>query len=164
MKYGRIHIIGMGISAVMLVIAPSNAHAQKAQISGLSDVTFGTIANFSTDLSSSQNVCVYSSVKTTGLYSVTGTGSGSGGAFTLASGSNTLAYEVQWAASANQTSGTSLNPGVALTALSSSASSATCSSGPTSSASLITVLRTTNIQAANAGSYTGTLTLLVAPN
>lgn len=147
----------------LLALAPGCAHAASAQISKLANVSFGTIANFSSDLSNSQNICVYSTGTST-RYHVTGTGSGAGSAFTLASGSNTMAYEVEWSSSSGQTSGTSLTSGTALTLQTSTATNATCSSGPATSASLIVILRTATIQAARAGAYSGTLTLIIAPN
>jgi hypothetical protein len=94
---------------------------------------------------------------------VQATGSGSGGAFTLASGSASLAYEVQWSQVSGQTSGTQLSPNVALTGQVSSATQPSCNSGPSTSASLIVILRSAQLSAAAAGSYSGTLTLLVAP-
>jgi hypothetical protein len=156
-----------GLAAAVLtaiaLLGPLPAHAQQARINKLSDVAFGTVANFSTDLSNAQSVCLFSS-GTGKRYHVTATGSGSSGAFTLASGGNTLGYEVQWSASAGQTSGTAMAAGVALTGLISTATISGCTSGPVTSASLITIIRAANISAATAGSYTGTLTLLVAPN
>jgi hypothetical protein len=156
-----------GLAAAVLialaVIAPMPAHAQQARVNKLSDVAFGTVSNFTTDLSNAQNICVFSS-GTSKRYHVTATGSGSSGAFTLASGANKLAYEVQWSASSGQTSGTSMTAGVALTGLVSTATISGCTSGPATSASLITIIRATNVSAATAGAYTGTLTLLVAPN
>ena len=152
------------ICAPLLILAPVSADAApQARITKLVDAAFGTISNFSTDLTNSQSICVYST-GTSGQYRVTATGDGSGGAFTLASGSYTLAYEVQWSASSGQTSGQSLTAGVALTGLTSTATSSNCSSGPVTTASLITILRTTGVSAATAGAYSGTLTLVVAPN
>jgi hypothetical protein len=75
-----------------------------------------------------------------------------------------MAYEVQWAAASGQTSGLSLTAGVEQTNLTSSATSSNCASGPVTTASLITILRTAQVTAARAGAYSGTLTLLIAPN
>jgi hypothetical protein len=143
--------------------APDFAQAQQVQISKLTDVAFGTIANFTTDQTNSQSVCAYSSA-TGGRYSVTASGSGSGGAFTLASGGSQLAYEVQWAATANQTTGVALTPGVALTGQTGNGLTATCFFGFVPTASLITILRASALSAASAGTYSGTLSLLIAPN
>jgi hypothetical protein len=133
-----------------------------ARITGLSDVAFGTVANLQSDSARSQNICVYSNSPTNGYY-VQATGSGSGGAFTLASGANALSYEVQWASVSGQSAGTMLSPNVALTGQVSSATQPSCNSGPSSSASLIIILRSASLSSASAGTYSGTLTLLVAP-
>jgi hypothetical protein len=133
----------------------------RVQISGLSDIAFGTV-DPTVAASSAQDVCVWSN--TSGrAYDLTATGSGASNAFTLSDGTNTLAYSVEWSATSGQSSGTALTPGTSLTALTSVATNPTCSSGPASSASLIVKMTAANLQAAVASSYTGTLTLLVAP-
>lgn len=136
--------------------------ASNVRISGLTDLAFGTITALGSDNSRSESLCLYSSSPTSG-YRVTATGTGTGGAFTLASGANTLAYEVQWNAQSGQTSGSQLTAGVPLTGLVSSATQQQCNSGPASSASLILVLRSAALSTARAGTYNGTLTLLIAP-
>lgn len=139
------------------------AHAQQVRISRLTDVGFGTITNFTTDLIQTRSICVYSSAAGR-RYSVTARGNGTGNAFTLASGSNRLAYEVQWAQTSGATSGTALISGVALTGQVTNAVNSGCTLAPTRTATLITILRATQTSAATAGSYSGVLTLIVAPN
>ena len=163
MNCGRLHKILEGICAAMLVLAPGSAYAQQVRISKLTDVAFGTIGNFTTDLINAQNVCLFNN-KGLNTYNITATGNGASGAFTLSAGSNKLAYEVQWSASSGQTTGTALMAGVTLTNLTDTATISDCSSGPATTASLITILRTAQIGAATAGFYSGTLTLLVAAN
>jgi hypothetical protein len=108
-------------------------------------------------------VCVYSNTSTKG-YNVTATGSGSASAFTLSNGAATVPYSVEWAGSSGQSSGTGLTSGTALTGLSSTATNPTCSAGPTSTASLVVKITSTNLQGMQAATtYTGTLTLVVAP-
>ena len=134
----------------------------RVRISGLSDVAF-TNADPSVDASNAQNVCVWSNTATRG-YRVTATGSGAANAFTLANGALTVPYSVEWSASSGQTSGTALSTGTALTSLTSTATNSGCASGPASSASLIVKVLSSNLQTMSAStSYTGTLTLLVAP-
>lgn len=133
----------------------------RVQISGLSDVVFGTV-DPSTAASNAQNVCVWSNTSGKG-YTVTATGSGASNAFTLTDGSKTLAYDVEWADSSGQSAGTALTSGSALGGQVSTATNPTCSAGPASTASLIVNMTAASIQAAVAGSYTGTLTLVVAP-
>lgn len=133
----------------------------RVQISGLSDVAFGTV-DPSTAASDAQDVCVWSNTSGRG-YSLTATGSGVANAFTLSDGTNNLAYAVEWADSSGQSAGSVLTPATALGGLASTAVNPTCSAGPAASASLIVKLTTADMQAAVAGSYTGTLTLVVAP-
>lgn len=157
---------GLGLAFGVLVAAgavPALAAPLNARITGLSDLPFGTITNFAADSSLAENVCIYSTAPMGG-YQLTATGSGTGGAFTLASGGNTLAYEVQWNATAGKTTGTQVMAGTPLTGLNSSATQQTCNSGPASSASLIVILRSAALSSAAPGTYNGTLTLLIAPH
>jgi hypothetical protein len=146
----------------LFVSATPGLAASNVRITGLSDAAFGTITNLGTDSIKAQNICVFSNTATSG-YHVTANGSGTSGAFTLASGANTLAYQVQWSASSGQTTGTQLSPNVALTGLTSAATQQACNSGPASSASLIVILRSTALLSATAGTYNGTLTLVIGP-
>ena len=72
-----------------------------------------------------------------------------------------MAYDVQWSGSPGQSSGAQLTPNVPLTGQVSTASQQTCNNGPVSSASLIVILRSAALSSATAGTYNGTLTLLV---
>ena len=147
-----------------LAFAASPLHAQSnnVRISKLSDVAFGAIANVGADATNSQSLCIYANTANQG-YRITASGSAPGGAFSLTSGSFLLNYEVQWNQAPGQSSGTQLSPNVTLTGLISSATQQTCNSGPATSASLILVLRSSELSNAQAGSYSGTLTLLVGP-
>jgi hypothetical protein len=134
----------------------------RARITGLADVAF-TSQDPATAASNAQNVCVWSNTATRG-YTITATGSGTSNAFTLTNGSTTVPYSVAWAPSINQTSGTALISGTASGSLTSSATNQTCVSGPVASSSLIVGISTTDLGTMSAAStYTGTLTLLVAP-
>ena len=176
------NLLLVGIAGSMLLAAPAAASTQgsfgatstgsltinasvpgRVRISGLSDVTFSSV-DPSVNASDAQNVCVWSNTSTRG-YSITATGSGTAGAFTLASGALTpVPYTVQWAASSGQTSGTSLTAATALTSQTSSATNSDCSAGPSSSASLVVSIGSATLQTMSAGvTYNGTLTLLVAP-
>ena len=64
--------------------------------------------------------------------------------------------------SSGQSSGTQLAPNVPLGGLDAAATEETCSTGPASDASLIVILRAANLGNAIAGSYSGTLTLVLA--
>jgi hypothetical protein len=134
----------------------------RVQLSGLSDVSFAN-QDPATAASNAQNVCVWSNTSTKG-YNVTATGSGAGSAFTLANAALTVPYSVEWAGTSGQSSGTALTSGSALTGLTSVATNATCSAGANSSASLIVKISSANLQTMQAATnYTGTLTLVVAP-
>jgi hypothetical protein len=152
------------IGASALIGGPASA-ASSIRISGLSDVAFGTITNFAADSVQSQSLCLYSKSPPNNNYRVTASGSGSGGAFVLASGSSALPYELQWSDTAGQSAGSQLLANQPLTAQHSTASSSVddCSKGPATTASLIVILRSSAVAAASSGTYTGTLTLLVAP-
>lgn len=171
-----------GIAAVLLVSEPAAASTQgsfgatstgsltinasvpgRVRISGLSDVTFSNV-DPSVNATDAQNVCVWSNTSTRG-YSITATGSGAAGAFTLASGAlPAVPYTVEWAASSGQTSGTSLSAATALTSQTSTAINSDCSAGPSASASLVVSIGSPTLQAMTAGvTYNGTLTLVVAP-
>ena len=140
------------------------ASGATVRITKLVDVSLLSLNPFA-NASSSQSVCVYSSTATKG-YNVTATGSGAASAFTLSGGASVpvLPYSVQWSQLSGQTSGTALASGVALTGQISIATQQSCGSGPATSASLIVLLSTSNLQNALAGiTYTGVLTLVIAP-
>ena len=138
----------------------ADAASNKVRISSLSDVTFGTLSDLSSDAAQSQSLCLYSDTATNG-YNVTATGGGPGGSFQLTSGLSSLAYEVQWSNASGRNSGVQLSPNVPLTGQTSAASHQVCSNGPATSASLIVLLRSASLSSVTAGTYSGTLTLLV---
>jgi hypothetical protein len=135
----------------------------RVQITALNNVSF-TSVDPTSNATNAQNVCVWSNTSTKG-YSVTATGSGTAGAFTLASGALApVPYSVQWSQSTGQTTGTALSKSVALTGQLSTATRPTCNSGPATTASLVVGIAATDLQnMVSSTSYTGTLTLLVAP-
>jgi len=135
----------------------------RVRISGLSDVDL-TNVDPSVNAAVAQDVCVFSNTVTRG-YQVTATGSGAANAFTLANGAlPEVPYTVEWASSSGQASGTPLATGSALTGQTSAATNNNCASGPAASASLIVRVGSTDLQAMPAATtFTGTLTLVVAP-
>lgn len=146
-----------------LIIAgePASAASNKVRITKLVDIAFGTIANLGADAVRSESVCLFADTNTNG-YNVTATGTGTGGAFEL-SGPGSMAYDVQWSSSSGQSSGTQLVPNVPLTGQVSSATQQTCGTGPATSASLVVILRAAALSSAGAGTYSGTLTVLIGP-
>jgi hypothetical protein len=140
--------------------------ADTVRISGLSDVAFGTVSDFASDSVMSQSLCLHAKAPPGDNYRITATGSGAGGSFLLSSGSGTLPYDVQWNDAAGKTSGVQLIANQPLSAQQSTSGSGSpddCSKGPATTASLIVILRSSALAAASSGTYSGTLTLLVAP-
>jgi hypothetical protein len=138
--------------------------ASRVRISNLSDVSFSGV-DVTSDVSNAQNVCVWSNTATK-AYNITATGSGTSNAFTLDGGGGTspMPYSVQWNQSSGQTSGTALTKGVALTGQVSTATNQNCANGPSSSASLIvSILAADLASAVSSTTYSGVLTLVVAP-
>ena len=161
MGYGRT----LSSTSALIALAIAAPAYPSARITGLTDVNFGII-NSALDQSFSQNVCIYS-VKGNGNqeigYSVQATGDGAGGAFSLASGSQILPYEVRWADAANQTSGTQLTAGALVSGFANSSDSQTCFGGAQQNASLTVTVRGTQIAAATAGNYSGVLQVTIVP-
>ncbi len=147
-------------AALALVAVAAPAAAQSVQVSGLTDVAFGTIGAFGTDLVRSQSLCAFSGLLG-GRYAVTASGSGAGGAFTLSNGAAALPYEVQWSTAAGQSAGTSLTANVPLSGQTMLLS---CPVLQTTNTSLIVILRAANLGVATAGNYSGTLTVILAAN
>ncbi len=156
-KFARWLLVWLASAA--WIAAP--ASAQRVRIGALSDVSFGTVSSLQSDQRQSRSICIYSNGQTSG-YSVSASGSGSAGTFELLNGPNTLRYDVEWSPVSGQTTGTSLRPNVPLTGQFSAASHQTCSNGPTTSASLIVVLRGFDLAQAREGTYTGSLSLLIS--
>ena len=154
-------------SGILLVAAglawSGSGSAQVVRIRQLNDFAFGTIAAAPVDRVLTDNLCVYSNAAS-GRYTITARGSGTGNAFTLASGANTLPYEVQWAFAAGATAGASLSPNVALAGATANGNDVSCNQAASLSATLEVILRATTQQSAPAGTYSGTLTLIVAAN
>lgn len=148
-------------SFVLFALAGAHPAAAKVRITGLSDVTFGTISNLTVDAVQSQSICIYSNGAGQ-TYSVRADGSGSGGAFTLANGATTLAYGVRWSNQPGQSNGIALTAGASLGAQTTNALNQTCSSGPPTTASLIVTLPAASLSSATAGTYGGTLTIIVS--
>ncbi|QDM41808.1 hypothetical protein C0V74_12730 [Altererythrobacter sp. TH136] len=139
------------------------AAAASSRITGLADVNFGSILSAGHRTSSqSVIVCSYKNNPQDLPYSVTATGSGSGGAFQLESGAAFLPFDVQWADSAGQTGGTLLQAGRPAAGFSNGATGFACSTQG-GNASLTVTIRSADIAEAPAGTYAGTLQLMIAP-
>ena len=155
-----------GLLRVLAVIVAAALNAQPAtaqlvRIGQLNDIAFGTLTTAGADRVLTDNLCVYTS-SATGRYRVTATGTSSGSTFMMTSGGNQLPIELQWAFSANQTSGTPLLPSTAVAGTTGNTNNFTCNGQP--SASLIVILRAAQNGSARAGSYSGSVSIRIAPN
>lgn len=146
----------------MLLASGTLVSAQQVRITNLTDVNFGTINNLASDAINSQSVCVWANGSGSD-YSITATGSGAGGAFSLGNGTWQMPYQVRWNSQPGQSNGTLLSAGTPLNNQITTAQNQTCANGPPTTASLIVVLPSASLSSATAGSYSGTLTLIVAP-
>jgi hypothetical protein len=128
------------------------------QISALDDIALGTYAGGG-DMTSADDLCVYSN---NGGYDITATGNGAGQAFELTGTSSaTIPYTVEWATSAGAGSGTALTTAVALAGQGGTFSTPDC--GGVDNAQVIVTVADADLASAPSDSYTGVLTLLVAP-
>lgn len=145
-------------SVTITVSVPS-----RVQITALTDVAF-TNVDPTTNATNAQSNCVWSNTATKG-YTITATGDGTAGAFTLKSGSLTpISYNVQWNQATGQNTGTALATGTASSTFNSTATTPTCVTAPTTSSSLIVSIPSAQLlNMASLTTYTGVLTLLVSP-
>lgn len=148
-------------SLAFISIALVSPAAAKVRVSGLSDISFGTISNLTVDAVQAQSICIYSNGSGQ-TYGVRADGSGSGGAFMLANGITALAYNVRWNNQPGQSNGTALTAGALLGGQTTNAQNQTCTNGPATTASLIVTLPATSLSSATAGTYGGTLTIIVS--
>ncbi|HEY9033719.1 MAG TPA: hypothetical protein VIN71_07275 [Pseudomonadales bacterium] len=130
------------------------------QISRLNDITFGAYAG-SGNLTATEAFCVYRNG--TGLYQVTLTGDsdglgGPGTDFFVTSGANVLPYTVDYDDGSGALAVTSATP---VTTRQGHQTLPDC--GVADNTSLTVTLLEADLQAAVAGAYAGTLTLVVAP-
>ena len=162
MTYGFSLMRAVTLSIALGGVVPVTAvAAEKARLTGLSDVNFGLILGHG-DKAISQSVCAYTSSRTE-RYSVSARGDGPGGTFSLASGGFLLDYDVLWADSSNLQGGTALTANAPSPGFTSTTQQHNCNSGPPATATLTVVLRDEPLRNARAGSYTGVLRLTISP-
>lgn len=131
----------------------------EVQISNLADIVLGTFGG--TDASGTSAACIYRNSAPS--YQITGTGNGTANAFTLTDGTSTVPYSVSFSDEASGASAASLTSGVALTAQTGADVSPTCATAGDNAQIAVTVAAA-DAATLPAGSYAGTLTLVVAPN
>jgi hypothetical protein len=154
-------IVRAALLASLIAPAPALAQANKVRISDLTDVSYGTILNLQSDNRRAQNICV-SANAVNGLYSVTASGTGPGGALELSSGGSSLPYSVEWSSTPGQATGSDLAANTALVGQFSPEKQQDCKTRGLQTASLVVVLRGTELSKALQGSYQGNLTILIA--
>jgi len=127
-----------------------------AQISRLDDINLGSWSG--ADLNGSDQFCVFSSTRS---YTITATSAnGTGTTFRLKdSGTNYIAYTVNWTDSAAAVS--ALSSGTASGAQATSATSVNCAGADNTTVAIN--VPSANVSAVPAGSYSDTLTMLVTP-
>jgi hypothetical protein len=157
MSYGR-SLVPWIMGAVVATHAP--ALSAEFLITGLSDLQFGSWTGIS-DLEGAVDHCVFAHPG--GGYSVAATGVGSGGAFVLQNGPGTLPFQVDY----DDGSGWSrLAPGVPLTGQRGAPNEnqlERCLDGQRPPERVRVRFLAQDLAAAVAGSYGGSLTLLIAP-
>lgn len=165
MGYGIAPKVATALPALLVALSactPAYGQSGKVRITQLTDVAFGFVTG-PAGRRISQNLCVFADTSN-GAYSVVASGSGASGAFELNSGLDRLPFEVQWSETPGQSGGTMLSAGVTSPAFISNAAQQTCKSGPSTSATLTLVLRAAQVDQVTAGSYSGSLQIMIVPN
>lgn len=148
---GTVGTTSTGTSTVSLTIP------KLVRITSMADFAFGTYTGTGA-LDSNDDVNVASNY--TGTYQVVLTGSGAASAFTITNGTQTIAYSVAYNKATGIAGGVAATSGTAITAQ-------TGVVKPLATATLNGNIRVqmtqANIQAVDAGTYTGTLTIVVTP-
>jgi hypothetical protein len=135
----------------------------QARISSMTDMTLGSWVIGDGDVALNTTACIYS---TSPDYTVTATGSGTSNAFTITDGVDgtalhTRPYTVAWNQSVGA-GGTALTTNTPANFTGASVTSITC--GGTDNAQINIAFTEANLVQLASGTFTGTLTVLVAPN
>lgn len=130
-------------------------------ITDVGNLALGTWSG-SGDEEGDDDVCIYTN-KAAATYFVTASGSGAASAFTLASGGNTLAYEVYFNDQSGTTGETQLTTTVKSGAQTGADTTDQDCNGGGLNANFHVVIPEANLLAAPSGAYSGTLTLLIEP-
>lgn len=155
------------LTAGLLGLQAASAHALIAmRISNISDFNLGTWSLGNPAISAFIDICVYTSgITPAGGYAITVS---SAGGYVLTSGSNQIPYSLRWddggAGNLGATSGTQLSNGVKLTGQLHGnfvIDNGCTLTGP--NARLNLAITQAAMTAALAGTYTGTITLLLEP-
>ena len=131
----------------------------EVRINQLADITLPDFSG--SDVSDTSVACVYRN-GLSGDYSITATGSGTGNAFTLTDTTDTVAYDVEF----DDRSGSGfsgLASGVASNRTNAESADNSCAGVGGSNADIRVTVTAANAASLPASTYTGTLTLVVAP-
>jgi len=131
--------------------------ASLVRVSNLNDINLGTFAGGAGNLAGSDTFCVYRNG--TGNYNINMIGDGAASAFTLANGADTVAYSVDFV---NGATTTPMATGTALAGQTgANTTSDTC--GGVDNVSVNVAVSNAALASAPAGTYSGVLTMVVAP-
>jgi hypothetical protein len=147
----------LALAALALCCLTGAGQAQTVLINGLNNLT--NTWNASTQIQLTETFCVAAS--NGGEYQVILTGSGAASAFTLVNGSKTLPYTVEYRD--NNLAFGPVTPNVPKAGLDSSDTTPTACSGNGARGQVRVTFSATDLAAATAGAYTGTLTIRVEP-
>jgi len=131
--------------------------ASLVRVSNLNDINLGTFAGGGGGLAGTDTFCVYRNG--TGNYTINMTGDGAASAFTLANGANTVPYSVDFV---NGATTTAMSTGTAL-AGQTGANTVSDTCGGVDNVSVNISVSNGALSAAPAGTYSGVLTMVVAP-
>lgn len=148
---------GGGKSSANFTVSVEIIIPNSIQVTQIDDIALGTFDG-SNNISRADTLCVYQA--NGGQYAVTLTGSGSGGAFELASGGSSVPYAVSW----NDGNGAqTASPGIPLPGMGNSHSGdPQCNGGASNNATVTVDVLANDISAATAsGVHSGVLTVMV---
>lgn len=154
-------IQGAVLLGLVCLSGTTQAKQTRVRLSSLQDVQFGVLGTGG-DAISSQSICAYSSTNTS-AYTVTALGSGAAGKFELNSAISSLPFEISWSDQPNQPFGYVLESGVPSLTFYSDATHQRCVNGPSSTATITLRISEAILSSAAAGTYSGSLTVILAP-
>ena len=151
------------VKAVFLYPSVSGTVIKHVAISGVNAISFGSLSTSSNN-QQIESFCVASNDGVTGAYKITFMGSGTASAFTLVHASDpteTLGYIVEFNDQDNNTGYATVTSGLALTSQTAGSVNFAC---PSNNARVRVSISSAAASAADPGSYSGTLTIVVAEN
>ena len=151
----------LAAGAIVIALGASPAHAQQVQITNVGDINLGTWIG-SGGLSGNDDVCIHRSNK--GDYNITATGNGVGNVFTLTNqlfAAELLSYQVFWNDKKGTNGRVELLTNQTLTGQKGRSKNQNCNNGTKLNANVSIEIASTVLETVGAGTYIGTLTLLI---